>query len=472
MSRYLAILFSDLERHSAAWSEVPRERMVAFIAEYRYQAESLASQYGSVYLEWAGDGHMYLFENADVAARFGLKLIQRWRTCAELDSFRAPHIPVRVGCHFGECTPIGSGEGWIGRANAVAKRVESEAEPDTLYVTEDVLDLLDLPLYTFEAAGPRSLKGDVLPQRALYRILGFDQGAFDAKPPDELTDQEWFLKAAGLIGTPRENSEEEAACYQHALLLRPDFAEAHTNLAVILQRRGQLGEAAQHYQEALRLRPDYPEAHYNYATLLGAKGSAAGALRHYQDALRLRPDYIQAHHGLANLLREASDAGGAELHYLEVLRLRPEYAEAHNNLAGLLEEKGRPQEAIEHYRRALRLRPNYPEAHYNFALLLESMAEADRAEEHYVQALHFWPEYAEAHNNLAALLHLRGDLAQAEHHYREALRLRPDDPEAHYNYGLLLRGAGRGEEGDRQLQIALELAPSEPRFRSTIEPPA
>ena len=63
MGRHLAVLFSDLERHSDAWHRVPRERMVAAIAEYRYVAESLAGQYGCLYREWAGDGHMFLFES-------------------------------------------------------------------------------------------------------------------------------------------------------------------------------------------------------------------------------------------------------------------------------------------------------------------------------------------------------------------------------------------------------------------------
>ena len=74
-TRYLAVVFSDLERHSLAWTRVPRDRMVAMIAEYRYLAESLAGQYGSVYFEWAGDGHMVLFESVDTAVQFGLELI-------------------------------------------------------------------------------------------------------------------------------------------------------------------------------------------------------------------------------------------------------------------------------------------------------------------------------------------------------------------------------------------------------------
>ena len=57
-----------------------------------------------------------------------------------------------------------------------------------------------------------------------------------------------------------------------ALRLRPDYPEAHTNLAILLHSRSDLEGAANHYAEALRLRPDGPETHYNYGLLLKARG--------------------------------------------------------------------------------------------------------------------------------------------------------------------------------------------------------
>ena len=45
MASYFAAIFTDLERHSEVWTRIPRDRMVAIIAEYRYLAESMAAQY-------------------------------------------------------------------------------------------------------------------------------------------------------------------------------------------------------------------------------------------------------------------------------------------------------------------------------------------------------------------------------------------------------------------------------------------
>ena len=466
------MLFADLVDHSEGWHRLPRNRMVDLIGEYRYVAEGLAGVYGSVYREWTGDGHMFLFEKADTAVQFGLRLIEGWRQSSEArgspNAF--PHLPIRIGCHFGECTPI-PGEGWIGRANGIAKRVEAEADPDDVFVTESVLDLLDLPLYTFESVGMRRLKGDYLEERSLYRLLAFDHAGLAAKPPEKLTAEEWFLRGVTVVGTPAENSEEEERCWRAALELRPEFAEAHSNLAILLRSRGEDQDAARHYHDALRLRPDYPEAHYNYAAMLAARGSSVGADHHYNEALQLRPDYVDAHHGLAGLLAAQGRLAEAEEHYREVLRLRPESVEARNDLAVLLEEAGRPEEAAEQYRQALRIDEDSPQTHYNYALSLESRGDRAAAEDHYRTAIRIWPEYGEAHNNLAILLQDAGELAQAEEHYRKALEARPDDPEAHHNLGLLLRTLGDETGAEHHLRTAHSLAPDVPAFRSALETP-
>jgi tetratricopeptide (TPR) repeat protein len=469
MERHLAVIFADLESHSQSWSSVPRDRMVATIGEYRHLAETLASQFGCIYREWAGDGHMFLFERPDAAAQFGLKLTEAWREVNErlAEGREAPLLALRLGCHFGQCSRMEGGEGWIGRANVVAKRVESCAEPTSFYVTSAVLDLIDLPLYAFSEAGTHELKGDSLPQRTLYRLERFDESALERKPAETLGAEEWFLRGVALIGTEREWSEEEADCYRYAIKSRPDYAEAHVNLAVVLRARGDLAGAGLHYREALRVRPENPEAHYNYAMLLSGRGNAKAAGEHLEEALRLRPDYGDARHAYANLLTARGDQRAAE-HYEEALRLRPDDASTHVDYAILLERRGDLEAATRHYQTALRILPD-PATHYNYALSLDSRGEATLAELHYREALRLWPGYGEAHNNLAILLQQRGELAEAEEHYRAALEARPEDPEAHYNYALLLRAAERKTDAELHFRTAHELAPDVSAFQSALE---
>ena len=155
MQSYFAVVFTDLVRHSLIWERVPRNAMTTIIAEYRYLAQSIASQYGRRHENFTGDGHLFLFESADVAAHFGLKLIAYWkqRRRSLLAVHKAPDLPIRVGCHFGECSQIAGADDWIGRAINIAKRVEALAEPDTLFITQTILELVDLPIYEFREAG-------------------------------------------------------------------------------------------------------------------------------------------------------------------------------------------------------------------------------------------------------------------------------------------------------------------------------
>jgi Flp pilus assembly protein TadD len=432
--------------------------MVTIIAEYRYLAQSIASQYGRRHENFTGDGHLFLFESADVAVHFSLKLLAYWklRRRSLVAAHKAPDLPIRIGCHFGECSQLADADAWIGRAINVAKRVEGVAEEDCVFVTQTVLELIDLPFYEFIEGEIYDLKGDILSRRQLYRLLSVDHVALAQRPDDEMTAEDWFLKGVGMAGRDCESPFDEAHCYQKVIELRADFPEAHNNLAIYSKETGNEDGARRHYQEAIRIWPEYPEAHYNYAIFLETTKDLPGAAAHYLKALKFRPDYIDARLRLAELLAIGGNSGEAGRQYEEVLKLRPGYVEAHNNYGVFLERLGQFAAAAQHYRQAIELRPDYAEAHYNYAMLLER-SDQTMAEQHYRAAIQIAPDYGEAHNNLAVLLHEKGDLTGAETHYVSALRLRPHDAETNYNFALLAQTKGDAATADHHFGVSKAL---------------
>jgi predicted O-linked N-acetylglucosamine transferase (SPINDLY family) len=56
---------------------------------------------------------------------------------------------------------------------------------------------------------------------------------------------------------------DAAASYSKALVIKPDYANAHCNFGNVMREFGKLDEAALSYNKALTIRPDYSEAHSN-----------------------------------------------------------------------------------------------------------------------------------------------------------------------------------------------------------------
>ena len=65
---------------------------------------------------------------------------------------------------------------------------------------------------------------------------------------------------------------EAIACFRRALELNPNHADAHDNLGVALQSRGEPAAAEACFRRALAHNPNYAEAHFNLGNALQALG--------------------------------------------------------------------------------------------------------------------------------------------------------------------------------------------------------
>ena len=78
------------------------------------------------------------------------------------------------------------------------------------------------------------------------------------------------------------------ACYQAALSLKNDYAEACNNMGNALKALGRLDDAVACYEKALELRADYAEAHNNLGLALKDKGQLDPAIASFRTALALQ----------------------------------------------------------------------------------------------------------------------------------------------------------------------------------------
>jgi Tfp pilus assembly protein PilF len=263
----------------------------------------------------------------------------------------------------------------------------------------------------------------------------------------------------GLALQDQGNLDKAIDSYNKALSLKPDYAEAYNNMGVALQDQGNLDKAIESYNKALSLKPDYPKAYNNMGLALQDQGKHDEAIEVYNKALSLKPDYAEAYNNMGLALQDQGKLDKAIESYNKALSLKPDYAEAYSNMGVALQDQGKLDKAIESYNKALSLEPDYAEAYSNMGVALQDQGKLDKAIESYNKALSLEPDYAKAYNNMGVALQDQGKHDEAIEVYNKALSLKPDYAEAYNNMGLALQDQGKLDKAIESYNKALSLKP-------------
>lgn len=273
------------------------------------------------------------------------------------------------------------------------------------------------------------------------------------------------MRLAGMLQGEGKLAEAEAA-YRHAVQLRPDEAQAHTGLGLLLARRGATAEALEclrragalspanaeahnnlgrvaracqrpeealaSFSAALALAPRQPEAHYNYAQALAALGRRGEAIDAWRAAVALAPALAPAHYQLGLALQAQGDLPAARAHLRQAA---PGHAAASAAYARLLAALEETEEANAAYARALALAPEDAVLHSDAGAALASGEAFEQAVALFTRAIALAPGLAAAHNNLGNALAVLKRWPEATTAYRAAMALEPDFADAHGNLG-------------------------------------
>ena len=275
---------------------------------------------------------------------------------------------------------------------------------------------------------------------------------------------------------------------QRAIALLPPFPATYIDLGIVFLRTGDLNKAMGQFEaglniqnpsppepdwdsaiaglrEALAKKPDQADAHNMLGLLLGRKGAdKSEVIAEFREAVRLRPDFAEAQNNLGLVLTQVDEDEGAIAAFREAIRIRPNYADAHANLgAALIPTDG--EQAIRELEKAVALEPSSVKAQFNLATAYGASPKYGSAKEIELlrKVIAMSPTFARAHLALGKALLQDGKVPEAITELQEAARLDPQSGEAHYQLGLAMARAGRKDEGTAELQKGRELSSADDR---------
>ena len=163
-------------------------------------------------------------------------------------------------------------------------------------------------------------------------------------------------------------------------------------LGACYQSLKQFDASIQMFETALSLKPDYAEAHFNLGVILRVSGRPNLAVESYKKAIALLPNYLVAHNNLGNALKQIGSLEEAVISYQNAIAIKPDYAEAHNNIGIVLKDLGRLEEAVKSYGNAISINPEFYDAYINLAMVLKKLKRLDEALLNYERANELKPD--------------------------------------------------------------------------------
>ncbi|MCM8736304.1 tetratricopeptide repeat protein [Azospirillum sp. A1-3] len=295
-------------------------------------------------------------------------------------------------------------------------------------------------------------------QREMGRIAPAANAFYAVVQADPSRSAAWRHLAICLRGLGHPDAE---ACLRRALEAVPADEELSLELGVLLNGRGDHGEACGVLTPAVAAHPGNAQLHFTFGTALQGMGRLREAVAQFRLALDREPTMQGACNNLGVALLELGMTGEAVPVLRRALALSPDDAVAVNNHGTSLEDRYDPACDFERparwYRRALRLRPDYGKALVNLAGTHIGMRETGRAEHLCRRAAAADPRSVDAFSNLAGLLLERDDTAGAVRLYQRALAVDAGNPTALTGYGLALQILGRIGEAEAAHRRALEI---------------
>ena len=166
-----------------------------------------------------------------------------------------------------------------------------------------------------------------------------------------------ILVNLGLASEALGWTHEAIEHYLKAIDLNPEKSEALYNLGNAYKSQGKLNEAFAYYTRAVAIKP-YAQAYSNMGVILHERGMTGEAIANFQKSLAINPNSYESLNGLGIAYNDMGKFEEAIDCYTKSLALNPTSTEVLGNLAIVHKSRGELDQSIECFRQALAINPN------------------------------------------------------------------------------------------------------------------
>ncbi len=253
------------------------------------------------------------------------------------------------------------------------------------------------------------------------------------------------LLILGMIAHQQSEFEVAVEHYQQFLRFKPDHAQTHYNLGLVLEKLGgtELAsqtltkEAIDHYKKSITVDADNAAVHGQLADAYTKLQRWEEAIEAYQRVLAITATDVITIIKLGNVFLAAQLWTNSIPTYEQALLLQPNNTLVHKNLGSSLHKVGQLQKALKCFEKALSLRPEYIDARIELALVLRQLGRTEEALAQLEQAIDLEPDHIEAHISLADTLRDLGQAELAVERLEQFLRVRPLSGSLYYHISMI-----------------------------------
>jgi Flp pilus assembly protein TadD len=262
----------------------------------------------------------------------------------------------------------------------------------------------------------------------------------------------------GYADTALKKTDEAIAEYGKAEELKPEMAEAHLNLGLLLLKDNP-EKAIEPLAHAAEATPNEARPRVLLGWAYERSGQADKALEQYRHAAALDSKSFDAHLFPARVLLAENRPAEAEPEFRQALELRPDSDAAQLGLAQSLLAQKKTDDAAKTLDAYLKLKPQDSDVRVQYASLLFGMGRLDEALAQTTEAQQGGTISADLWKLRADILAQQKNSAGAADALAHASALEPKDPEIHARLGRTLLELKNYPGAARELTTAFQLDP-------------